>query len=542
MKFYRKTELSIVADRGDTAWQSFLDSEGISWTLFNSVSDISCGSILILPGKSNKKFKFIAKRVLACGGTVIVEQSGGIDTGGRNCQVVSYPYHFASFSRLTGDCEPDATSVTIKKVDSGTLIQLPFLLQELWCDRRVGKKFIVIKNEEVPYIWENLPFVARRNVRKVLVDVLWRAYHAAGLPLVQKWYWPGGAKSFFCFRADMDAGNEDSMRSYLKVVRPWVSNLSLFVCGSAYIGKEKLLQNVADLGAEIGNHTYTHYVYSTSEHNRVNLQLTEQLLNRVGVTPKGFVGPASFWHSSMYQVLQEEGYEYTSSFGVDHDNLPYFPPRQEGGTYNMLEIPFHCLGDRFPKFGIGIDSLSVKQFFDQLIEKKYQSSEPINIYGHPDMLGRMGDSPSLIEHICSKALSFGNVWTGNMSALAAWWRKRHDAQAIIKYDMTTKRLIAEEMQADPDVYWSVKVAEKGQYLISGDDLCKGISMDSLEYLPRMNLQSSVETLTGEVMDPPSSKGGVMQFIKDGRRNIRRKRQKIHELKSACSQEGWRGIN
>jgi hypothetical protein len=270
-------------------------------------------------------------------------------------------------------------------------------------------------------------------------------------------------------------------------------------------------------------------VYSTAEHNRANLQLTEQLLNKAGVTPKGFVGPASFWHPSMYQVLQEKGYEY----------FPYFPPRQKGGLYNMLEVPFHCLGDRFPKFGLGLDSTTVVRFFDQLIEKKYHSSEPINLYGHPDMLGRMGDSTRLIEHICNKALSFDNVSTGNMSDLATWWRKRHDAQASIEYDMATNSLTAEDMRAAPDVYWSIKVAEKDQYLISGEQLCKGISLDSLDHLPQMNLQSSAGILTGEVMDPPSSKRGIVQFVKDRRRNFRRKRKKIGELKSAYRQAARR---
>ncbi|MBW2184951.1 MAG: polysaccharide deacetylase family protein [Deltaproteobacteria bacterium] len=523
----------------NSSWKSFLDSEGILWSLFDFYSDIYSFSILILSRKSYEKFKAVAQNVLARGGTVIVENGRGCIPSDSDCFSVSYPFHIASFSCLAGDRHPDSTIVSFNKIEKGTLVQLPFSLKDLWCDRRVDKRFIVVGEEKAPYIWETLPFVSKRNVRKVLVDVLWRALQAAGLPLVQKWYWPRGSKSFFCFRADMDAGNEESMRSYLKAVRPWVPSLSLFVCGSAYRTNEKLLQNVADLGAEIGNHTYTHYVYSTAEQNRANLQLTEQLLNRVGVTPKGFVGPASFWHSSMYQILQEEGYEYTSSFGVDHDNFPYFPPRKEGGTYNMLEIPFHCLGDRFPKFGLGMDSLAVKQFFDQLIEKKYQTSEPINIYGHPDMSGRMGDSPSLIEHICCKALSFDNITTGNMSDLASWWRKRHCAQALIKYDVSTKMLIAEDMQADPEVYWSIKIAEKGQYILSGEDLCKGISLDSLEHLPQMNLQSSAGIMVGEITDPPPSKWGLMQYIKDGRRSFRRKSRKIKELKSACNKEGWR---
>ncbi len=535
MKFDRKIELSIVADRGVTAWQSFLDSEGISWTLFNSVSDISCGSILIIPGKSNKKFKFIAKRVLACGGIVIVEQSGGLGTGGRNCQVVSYPYHVVSFSRLTGDSEPDTTSVTIKKVDFGTLIQLPFLLQDLWCDRRVGKKFIVIKNEEVPYIWENLSFVAKKNVRKVLVDVLWRAHHAAGLPLVQKWYWPNGAKSFFSFRADMDAGNEKGMQTYLDAVRPWVESLSLFVHGSAYADKEWLLKNVANLGAEVGNHTFTHYVYSKPAHNRVNIELTEQLLGKVGIRPKGFVGPASFWQPNMYELLQEKGYQYTSSFGLDHDNFPYFPTRDGGGTYDLVEIPFHCLGDRFPKFDMEMGTPEVEHFFDQLIEKKYHLCEPMFIYGHPDMSGRLGYYPELVKHICKKALSYDDVVTGNMADIAAWWRRRHAATATIEYDKESHRVIATDYQGSLDVYWSIQISDDCKYLVSGQDIQDGVALNSLHKYKKINLTISPHENIGEVVDMPPEKQTVRSKVGRWRRELRRKRRMIKELNSVCLQ-------
>lgn len=534
-------KLKLTVEKTDWAWRSFLDSEGYIWACFDEGTQASSKMVVVLSSDADIHLKDFARMVLEHGGTIIVEPGTGFSvTDNTTDQRVKYPYHCSTFSLLKDITDPSAVSVSIQRHESGAIIYLPFSLKPLWHDRRISKKYLVIEDAEKLMVWENLPHVSRKNMRKVLVDVLWRAFDAAGIPLVKKWYWPRGAQSFFCLRADMDAGNEASMRSFLNTVHPWASKLSLFVCGQAYRGKEKLLQDVANLGSEIGNHTFTHYVYSNVEQNRANIELTEKLLEQVGTRTRGYVGPASFWHPSMYQVLQEKGYEYTSSFGFDHDTLPYYPSRPDGEEYEMLEIPFHCLGDRFPRFGLELDSPTIIRFFDELIERKYHSSEPVNIYGHPDMVGRLGDSPNLIESICNKALSFRNVASGNMSELTVWWRKRHASHASIKYDMTTNNIIAESMQSDPDVYWSIKVAENGLFLVSGEELRKGISLDQLEQLPKMKMQNPTRNLTGEVMDPHFAKVGLKKLVSDWRRNFRRKRLKIDELNYACKQAGWRG--
>jgi len=363
---------------------------------------------------------------------------------------------------------------------------------------------------------------------------LWRAHQAVGLPLVQKWYWPRDTKSIFCFRADMDAGNEKIMQNYLNTVRPWAGSLSLFVHGSAYIGKENLLKKVADLGAEVGNHTFTHYVYSKPAHNRANIELTEQLLGKVGIRPKGFVGPASFWQPNMYDLLQEKGYQYTSSFGLDHDNFPYFPTRDEGGTYDLVEIPFHCLGDRFSKFDMEMGSPEVARFFDQLIEKKYHLCEPMFIYGHPDMPGRMGDRPELVKHICKKALSYDDVVTGNMADIAAWWRRRHVTSATIQYEKENNRVIATDYQGSPDVYWSIQVEEGCRYLVSGQDIQDGVALNSLHKYKKIDLTIVPHENVGEVVNTPPVKLNIRSRIGSWRRELRRKRRMIKHLNSACS--------
>lgn len=351
-------------------------------------------------------------------------------------------------------------------------------------------------------------------------------------PILGKWYWPNGCRSFFSFRADMDEGNEESLWCFLDTIEPWSKSLSLFVCGKAYVGKEHLLKKVAGLQAEVGNHTYTHYVFSDKDKNRINLELTEQLLACVDIRPRGYVGPASFFHTSMYDVLEEKGYDYTSSFGLAHDDFPFFPLKNNFETYQMVEIPFHCLGDRFPKFGLELDSGTVRTFFEQLLEKKYHLCEPMFIYGHPDMLGRMGDHPDLVKHICEKALSFDDVCTGNMADIAAWWKRRHKTVADISYDSEINRVIAKNYHGSEDVYWSIQVAEDCKYLVSGEDLQKGVNLDEMDKFKKIDLSNIPYSNVGEVLDLPTVKTSFRSRISHWRRDMRRKRRMVRELKAA----------
>jgi peptidoglycan/xylan/chitin deacetylase (PgdA/CDA1 family) len=393
---------------------------------------------------------------------------------------------------------------------------------------RSRKKFINIGGGK-PLIWEYLPESFTRQSNQFPLNTVLNLEKKVR---IEKWYWPHGARSFFSFRADMDEGNEGSLLRFLDAMAPWHKSLSLFVCGKAYIGKERLLQKISELNVEVGNHTYTHYVFSSKDKNRINLELTERLLTLVAIDPKGYVGPASFFHKGMYGLLEEKGYEYTSSFGLSHDGFPFFPRKNNSATYRMVEIPFHCLGDRFPKFGISLDSDTVRTFFEQLLEKKYHRCEPMFIYGHPDMPGRMGDHPDLVKCICEKALSFDDVSTGNMADIAAWWKRRHDTVADISYERDNNLVVAKNYHGSEDVYWSIQVAEDCKYVVSGEQLQKGIRLDGLESYKKIDLTEGPYSEIGSVIESPAEKISLRTKIGNLRREYRRKRRMIHELKRA----------
>jgi len=398
-------------------------------------------------------------------------------------------------------------------------------------NHKVERKYIFINKLLGKNIWENLPCKSDKIIRKKNKEKALNESLRTNSPLIEKWYWPNGARSFFSFRADMDAGNEESLLSFLETIGPWSKSLSLFVCGKAYVEKKQLLQKVADLKAEVGNHTYTHYVFTGRDRNLINLELTEQLLASVNIKPLGYVGPASFFHTSMYDVLEEKGYDYTSSFGLAHDDYPFFPPKN-AETYKMVEIPFHCLGDRFHKFGLELDSNDVRVFFEQLLEKKYHRCEPMFIYGHPDIPGRMGDHPDLVKHICEKALSYDDVCTGNMADIAAWWKRRHEATADIIYDRENDRVIAKNYHGSEDVYWSIQISEDCIYLVSGDDLQKGIPLEELKLYKKINLTATPYAAIGAIVESSPTKISLRTKIGNFRNKYRRNKRMIRELKLA----------
>jgi hypothetical protein len=402
-------------------------------------------------------------------------------------------------------------------------------LNKVWNNHRTARRRIRTSNSEESTVWEELVSINKKNIRRVVLKALKIAYHSAGLPFVQKWYWPKDNRSVFCFRGDMDVGYPNSLIRFIDAVRPWKNTLTLFACGSAYEGKRDLLEKALNAASEIGNHTFTHYVYSSPRRNQINLELTERMLSEFGVAPNGYVGPASFWHPSMYDVLQEKGYQYTSSFGLDHDNYPYFPVRNSKEIYDLVEIPFHCLGDRFPKFGIKLNSPEVFGFFDHLIDKKYKAGEPIAIYGHPDMEGRMGDYPELVRRICERATSFSDVWTGNMGELAQWWRVRHSVKAEIVFNAASGVLSARNINDETDIYWSICTPGGRWFLEKSSRLKDGLKLDALT--PRPPLKPAAPTDVGEIASCSFDRTLVSMY-RAWRREVRRKAIKTRELKAA----------
>ena len=439
---------SVTLASASPSWESLLDSEGIAW---KSPADCSntVPSVVVLPDDAPRAVRQRCLQWGRQGAGMVLETTDLPCTDPPERWVL--PYHARTFAGLA-DGSPDATTVDIGSLGEGTCYRLGLSLDAVWPDHRVGDN-VVLMAPGGPEVRHRHVCLARGNLRRVVRSVMRRAFHDRNLPLVHTWYWPGTCRTAFLLRGDMDAGSTDEMAAFLAAVEPFAGNTTLSCFAGAYQDKIDLLSRIVSMGIELCNHTFTHFVFPDGPRNQRNLERAQRLLETAGASVRGAVAPAWFWHPSYHRVMEETGYAYASCFGLAHDDLPFFPVVRRGVS-RVLEIPFHCVGDFMPKFGMGLDDPRVREFFDRLVAAKHAAADPICLYGHPDVPGRLGSQGDLVRHICHHALSLPDVWSGQMSQLADWWVRRGAFKADCFYDRQAELLVcrpaaAVESQADP---------------------------------------------------------------------------------------------
>jgi len=289
------------------------------------------------------------------------------------------------------------------------------------------------------------------------------------------------------------------------------------------------VQAARNEGVEIGNHLFSHYVFPEGATNRRNLLTGHRFLESMGLRPVGLVAPAHFWHRSLYAAMTSLGYRYASCFGLDHDHLPYYPVVR-GRVGRVLEMPFHCIGDFLPKFGIPLHSETMRTYLARLISKKYAAGEPMNLYGHPDIPGRMGTAPSLVAFIRERALQHADVWTGQMQDLASWWQRRQAVRCRPALSADGRRLLCRLVENHPDpggACLSV-IGPDGSWRLIPISECQndGADLSASERLP--SLRPPGPTDVGELVHVAKSVT-FRERLWDGRVRVKRMARKYFEI-------------
>jgi len=416
--------LSVGLSELDPAWCSLLDSQGVSCVRVASDGAGQCApEVLVLTAACPAAVRRRCCDLIAAGASAIVEP-GAIDMDQLQQRTQwSEPFESGTLCALDDADDPEALAIVRGMLGRGAVFVLPFRLGRLWADHSYARRHVVVGPGRL--IYEEMAAVVKRNVRRVVIGLLRRSFVEIGLPFVHKWFYPGRHRSVFCIRGDADGGPRENLEKFIDAVANASHCASLFFCTSRYRDKQDLIAKARDLGIEIGSHNHWHIVFPDRWTNARSLGRAERLLTSLGCRPRGFVAPAYFWNPTLYHLLEQRGYAYTSCFRLSHDSLPYYPVVQ-GRVGNVLEIPFHCLGDRFARFDMPMASYEVRRFFEQLLDAKYAACEPMHIHGHPDVVGRMGEAPELVRFIIETACRHADVWTPHLIDYTRWWQQRRD--------------------------------------------------------------------------------------------------------------------
>jgi peptidoglycan/xylan/chitin deacetylase (PgdA/CDA1 family) len=289
-----------------------------------------------------------------------------------------------------------------------------------------------------PYteISERVASIDKASVAETLVWMLQQAFRHAGLPYARPVRYPGGARSVFIFRVDVDGAFGDRTRRLAEVAAHHGVPASFFFNGARCEADPGALDVDAWPGAaEIAQHGYIHDVFPDMETNLDNLQRgAAWVAHRLGQEAQAFVAPRGLWNAALDAAVARLGYPYSSDFALDFDSLPFRTPA------GILQIPVHPYSPErafvyMEEHGLPTPTPeSICSYYMSVLQHQAHHERPVHLYGHPERLGALAEQvlPPLFDRARAAGLP-----TLNLAQFCAWWMRRERVAMQLAVDRTT---------------------------------------------------------------------------------------------------------
>ena len=193
---------------------------------------------------------------------------------------------------------------------------------------------------------------------------------------------------------------------------------SWYVNVGAHAAHLDFFADLARRGHDIQLHCQRHTVYPGYQRNLENFRQGKAAMSAAGLTPVGVVAPFGEWNPNLNRALEELGFEYSSEFCLDYDDLPFRPVVDERLS-NVLQVPVHpiCLGRLV---AARANAAQMAAYFRSVIDLQFARREPCFLYDHPERIAQFSD-------VLVDVLQYGKERCGSVTTLtefARWWQRR----------------------------------------------------------------------------------------------------------------------
>ena len=435
-------------------WQNLLQQEGVPFSFVTGDAVPDDYSMLVVGDDANERESEKVRLYLQAGGAVLC--SAVIDSRLRHTtdQRMYLEYvktgnrsHFSSIGSIDIECACHLAwkandlesrrglfSAYAGPAGGGHIIALPFDPSLLVLDTRSAVRSFYSPERRLPF--ETVSLVSKGTLRLLVSECLEILHHRRGLPYVHLWYYPRGAQSIFCFRIDTDYGSREQIGALWQLAQRNRLPMTWFLDVKSHIS---YLQDFAEMkDQEIGIHCFDHVFFPDVKSNIANVQRAADTLQKLGIAAQAYAAPYGIWDAEFGRSLASLGFEYSSEFSYDYDNMP-------GDTGNgMLQIPVHpiCIGSL--KRHSYTDENMIR-YFDFVVRRKLAAREPMFFYHHP----RDGHEP-VLEWLF-EAMRRERIPSKTMGEFSAWWRRRMNMSLTCESSGNNIRLNLPEDARD-DVY------------------------------------------------------------------------------------------
>ena len=334
------------------------------------------------------------------------------------------------------------------------VIALPFDPAALVLDQRAAIKSFYSPERRLPF--ETVSRVSKGEIRALVLRCLELLHHRRGLPFVHLWNFPNGARSLFCLRIDTDNGTDEQLKALSLVIHRNEIPATWFVDTKSHA---KSLKFFADMHEqELGVHCFNHETFPDYERNVQNIRKAQALLRESRFRLQGFAAPFGTWNNELGRAIIDCGFEYSSEFSYDYDNLPSLP--QLRGSDGALQVPIHpiCIGSLKRH---SYNSAQMIRYFASVVERKIALREPIIFYHHPR------DMHLKVLEWLFQEMRNEKVPAKAMGEYVSWWKMRTASIPELQYANGKVRL--QSVRLDKSLYVRLAQANGTEAIIPASE-------------------------------------------------------------------------
>jgi hypothetical protein len=324
---------------------------------------------------------------------------------------------------------------------AGRFVILPFEPASVLAGRNATQRRFLSGGSRLPV--ETVSRVARGEVRRLVANCLRLLLWQRGLPYVHLGYTPAGATGLFGFRVDTDESGQSAMKAMEQLADERGLKFTWFVNTGARAFDPDGVRSLAANGHDVQLHCHRHRVFADFENNSANITRGVAELTKALARPVGFAAPYGSWSTGLDRAMTQTGFEYSSEFAWDYDDLPCYPI-VNGRRSTVLQVPVHpiCTGSLR---SARADARSMESYFDAVLRSQAARGEPCLLYDHPDGAERHAE---VLRHVLAEATRWFSRAT-TMTDYARWWQRR--AQAHSSFRMMANATVIESAGYHDDV-------------------------------------------------------------------------------------------
>jgi len=344
-------------------------------------------------------------------------------------------------------------SVFAGEYGGGTVVVLPFDAGDMVLDGRTSTKSFYSGHGRLPF--EHVSRVGKGGILKLVSRSLEFLHHRRLIPYGHLWYFPSGSPGVFSWRVDTDGAGPDEISDLYKLTAECSIPASWFLDVKSQQDFIHIFRQME--GHEIGIHCYEHRKYADYDSCLSDVMKAMEVFKRAGLLTSGFAAPYGCWNEEIGRAIEGCGFEYSSEFSYDYDNVPSYPYLKKKIS-RTLQLPVHpvSIGSLRRQ---GFDDDSMAEYFEVLIDRKLLSREPVLLYHHPKN-GGAGVMRHIFNHIGERKLKILR-----MIDYARWWKKRNACRIDLAIEGEVLKVSGQNLQ--DDVWIHVTRPDGSETLVNG---------------------------------------------------------------------------